>query len=117
VVTPDGKIRTVAGTGKPGLSGDGGPAREATLRGPKHLCIDRHDNVVIADSSNHVVRTYLAEQGKIVRIAGTGKKGAAGAGGPPLDIEMNEPHGVYVRPSGTLYIADSNNHRVLKLVK
>ena len=117
MVTPDGKIRTVAGTGKPGLSGDDGPARKATLRGPKHLCIDRHDNVVIADSANHVVRTYLAREGKIVRIAGTGKKGAAGAGGPPRAIEMDEPHGVYVSPSGTLYIADSNNYRVLKLAK
>jgi sugar lactone lactonase YvrE len=117
VVTPDGKIRTVAGIGKAGLSGDDGPALKATLRGPKHLYIDLHDNVVIADSSNHVVRTYLAREGKIVRVAGTGKKGSAGAGGPRLEIEMNEPHGVYVHPSGTLYIVDSNNHRVLKLQK
>jgi DNA-binding beta-propeller fold protein YncE len=117
VVTPEGKIRTVAGTGKPGLSGDDGDARKATLRGPKHLYIDLHDNVVIADSANHVVRTYLPREGKIVRVAGTGKKGSAGAGGPPRKIEMNEPHGVYVHPSGSLYIADSNNHRVLKLEK
>src|SRR5207248_9338613 len=55
-VTPEGKIRTGAGTGKPGLGGDGGDARKATLRGPTHLYIELHDNVVIADSPHHVLR-------------------------------------------------------------
>ncbi len=117
VVSADGKIRTVAGTGKPGLSGDGGPARKATLRGPKHLYVDLHDNVVIADSANHVIRVYDTRTGKIDRVAGTGKKGSTGVGGPPLEAEFDEPHGVYVHPSGTLYIVDSNNHRILKLAK
>jgi sugar lactone lactonase YvrE len=115
VVTPDGKIRTVAGTGKAGLSGDGGPAAKATLRGPKHLCIDLDDNVIIADTANHVIRKYLPSEGKIVRLAGTGKKGASGVGGTAREAEFDEPHGVYVHPSGTLYIADSDNHRVLRL--
>jgi DNA-binding beta-propeller fold protein YncE len=115
VVDAQGKIRTVAGTGKAGLSGDGGDALKATLRGPKHLCIDRDGNVIIADTANHVIRKYLPREGKIVRVAGTGKKGSAGVGGSPLEAEFNEPHGVYVHPSGTLYIVDSDNHRVLKI--
>src|SRR5262249_18741810 len=41
VVDASGKIRTVAGTGKAGSTGDGGDARKAMLNGPKHLCIDR----------------------------------------------------------------------------
>jgi DNA-binding beta-propeller fold protein YncE len=117
VVSPDGKIRTVAGTGKRGLSGDGGPAREATLNSPKHLYVDLDDNVIIADSANHVIRKYLPREGKIVRVAGTGKKGLAGAGGPPREAELNEPHGVYVHPSGALYIVDSNNGRIFRLEK
>ncbi len=117
VVGTDGKIRTVVGTGKAGLSGDDGPAAKATLRGPKHLCIDLDDNVIIADTANHVIRKYLPREGKIVRLAGTGKKGSAGSGGPPLKAEFNEPHGVYIHPSGTLYIVDSLNHRVFKLVQ
>jgi DNA-binding beta-propeller fold protein YncE len=117
VVDPQGKIRTVAGTGKAGLSGDGGDALKAQLNGPKHLCIDLDGNVIIADTANHVIRKFLVNEGKIVRVAGNGKKGSAGVGGDPLQVEMNEPHGVYVHTSGTLYIVDSLNHRVLKLVK
>jgi DNA-binding beta-propeller fold protein YncE len=115
VVDAKGKIRTVAGTGKAGLTGDGGDALKATLNGPKHLCIDLDGNVIIADSGNHCVRKYIVAEGKIVRVAGTGKKGAEGVGGDPLKVDMNEPHGVTVHPSGVLYIVDSNNNRVLKL--
>ena len=117
VVDAAGKIRTVAGTGQKGAGGDGGPARQATLNGPKHLCIDRDGNVIIADTENHLIRKYLPREGKIVRVAGTGKKGTAGLGGPPEHAELNQPHGVYVHPSGDLYIADSSNHRVLRIAK
>jgi len=117
VVTPDGKIRTVAGTGKAGATGDGGEAIKATLNGPKHLCADKDDNILIADTENHLIRKYLVKDGKIVRIAGSGKKGSGGVGGPPLDVELHQPHGVYLHPSGELYIVDSSNNRVLKVVK
>jgi NHL repeat-containing protein len=115
VVNPDGKIRSVVGTGVKGASGDGGDARQATLNGPKHLCLDLEGNVIIADAENHLIRKYLPREGKIVRVAGTGKKGTAGVGGPPEQLDLNQPHGVYVHPSGVLYIVDSSNHRVLKL--
>jgi sugar lactone lactonase YvrE len=115
VVDSSGKIRTVAGTGKPGSSGDGGDARQASFHGPKHLCVDRQGNVLIADTENHLIRKYLPQEGKIVRVAGTGRKGTAGEGGPPLDAELNQPHGVHVDANGVLYIADSSNHRVLKI--
>src|SRR5262249_37405207 len=110
-----GKIRTVVGTGKAGATGDGGAARAALLNGPKHLCLDRDGNVILADTENHLIRKYLPGEEKIVRVAGTGTKGTAGAGGPPDRAEWNQPHGVYVHPSGDLYIADSSNHRVLKI--
>ena len=112
-----GKIRTVVGTGKKGASGDGGDARTATLNGPKHLCIDRDGSVLIADSDNHCVRRYVPATGTIERVAGTGKSGSAGLGGPPEQAELNQPHGVTVRADGTLFIADSSNDRVLKVEK
>ena len=117
VVDADGKIRTVAGTGKPGNSGDDGDALKATLNGPKHLCIDFDDNVLIADSANHVIRRYTPKNGKIVRLAGTGKQGDSKDGGDPLHVSLNEPHGVYVHPNGTHYIVDSLNHRVFRWEK
>jgi DNA-binding beta-propeller fold protein YncE len=109
VVDAAGKIRTVAGTGKAGHSGDGGPAREAAFNGPKHLCMDRDGSVLIADTENHVIRRYLPKEGKVVRVAGNGKKGNA------LE-ELNQPHGVFVHPTtGAIYIADSSNNRILKI--
>jgi DNA-binding beta-propeller fold protein YncE len=115
VVDRQGKIRTMVGTGKKGLGGDGSLAREATLNGPKHLCVDPQDNVIIADTENHVIRKYLTKEGTIVRVAGSGKKGTGGVGGSPLEVEMNQPHGVYLHRSGELYIVDSSNNRVLKI--
>lgn len=119
VVDRSGKIRTVAGTGVKGNTGDGGDAIKATLNGPKHLCVDRNGiDIIIADTANHVIRKYTPKDGKIVRIAGTGKKGESGDGGDPLRVAFNEPHGVFIHPSnGTLYIVDSMNHRVFRWEK
>jgi DNA-binding beta-propeller fold protein YncE len=111
-----GKIKTVAGTGAKGLSGDGGPALEATMNGPKHLCLDRDGSVIIADAETNTVRRYDPKSGKITRIAGPGKKGDAGVGGDPLACELARPHGVTVGPDGILYITDSYNNRVLRIV-
>ena len=117
VVDRDGKIRTVAGTGKAGPANESGPALAATLRGPKHLCLDREGNVIVADTDNHVIRKYLPKEKTLVKIAGTGKAGSAGVGGPPDKVEFNQPHGVHVDREGTLYIVDSLNNRILKMVK
>jgi len=76
MVDAKGKIRTVAGTGSKGFAGDGGDALKASFNEPKHLCIDASDNVVIADTDNHVIRKYLAKENKLIRLAGTGKSGA-----------------------------------------
>lgn len=118
VVTTDGKIRTVVNaSGQKGATGDGGDGRAATMSGPKHLCIDLEDNVIIADAENNLVRKYLPATGKIVRVAGTGRKGAAGLEGPPEQCELARPHGVTVRADGTLFITDSYNDRILKITR
>jgi DNA-binding beta-propeller fold protein YncE len=115
VVDPAGKIRTVAGTGRKGFRGDDGPALQAEFNGPKHLCIDRDGNVLIADTENHVIRKYLPRTGKVIRIAGSGRKGSAGLGGPAREAELNQPHGVHARADGSIYIADSSNNRILRI--
>ena len=61
-----------------------------------------------------MIRKYLPAERKL--STGRRRKGRrAGLGGPPLAAELNQPHGVYVHPSGVLYIADSHNHRLLKI--
>lgn len=117
VVGRDGRIRTVVNvSGEKGAGGDGGDARAARLNGPKHLCVDLDDNVIIADAENNLVRKYVPATAKILRVAGTGKAGDAGVGGPPTECDVHRPHGVAVDREGTLFIADSYNHRVLKIV-
>lgn len=118
VVGRDGTIRTVVNaSGKKGAEGDGGDALAATMNGPKHLCIDRDDSVIIADAENNLIRRYDPKTGKILRVAGTGQKGTAGLGGPPERCELARPHGVTVHRDGTLYIVDSYNNRVLKIIR
>jgi DNA-binding beta-propeller fold protein YncE len=119
VVDREGRIRTVVNaSGKKGGEGDGGPALAATMNGPKHLCVDRDDSVIIADAESHLIRRYVPTTGKIERIAGTGVKGSDGVGGDPLKCQLARPHGVMISPTtGELYITDSYNNRVLKITR
>lgn len=120
VVDSKGKIRTVVGTGKAGLGLGEGDARKAQLNGPKHLCVDKDDNVIIADTANHRILRHAPGKERVELLAGTGKKGMSGEGGDPLKTSFNEPHGVTVHMEGgreVLYIVDSMNHRVFRLEK
>ncbi len=118
VVDASGRIRTVVNrSGKKGATGDGGPAIEATMNGPKHLCIAPDDSVIIADAENHIIRRYQPKDGTIQRVAGTGTKGTKGLNGPPDQCELARPHGVTYGPDGRLYITDSYNDRILRIEK
>jgi sugar lactone lactonase YvrE len=116
VVDENGKIRTVAGTGKAGMGT--GKALESAMNGPKHLCIDRDGSVLIADTENHRIVRFNPKDGTLSAVAGTGKKGNTLGDGDPLKAEFNQPHGVIVHPnSGDIYISDASNGRVLKIVR
>ncbi len=117
VVDEKGAIRTVAGTGKAGGEGLGGPALKAALNGPKHLCVDADDSVIIADTENHRIVRYVPKTGNLEAVAGTGKKGPA-LDADPKRVELSQPHGVAVQPkTGILFVTDSYNNRILKIVK
>lgn len=116
VVDKEGRIRTVAGTGKAGRAGTGGDAKKAELNGPKHLCVDKDGSVLIADTENHRVVWYGPVSGKLDILAGTGAKGRGDPAGDPRQVALNQPHGVTVHPkTGAVYVADSSNDRVLKI--
>ncbi|CAN5174668.1 hypothetical protein BH11PLA2_BH11PLA2_06960 [soil metagenome] len=114
VVNKDGIIKTVMGTGKAGTAV--GKALESQMNGPKHLCIDKDNCVIIADAENHRVLRFEPKTNMVSVVAGTGKRGSDGLDGDPLKCKLNRPHGVTVHPkTGELYIVDSYNDRILKI--
>lgn len=108
-------MTTAAGTGKPGYSGDGGPAVKAQLRQPFHCELDAQDNLYIAEAGNHCIRKVDRKTGKIATVAGCGKKGYSGDGGPATKATMHEPYAVAVDDANNLYIVDRLNAVVRKV--
>ena len=111
----NGIITTVAGTGVRAYSGDDGPALAATFDAPKELAIDCDGNLLIVDTENHAIRQMDIRSGTVVTIAG-GRKGTEGDGGPARAASLDRPHGAAVASDGSIYIGDTNNHRIRKLV-
>ncbi len=114
VVDWEGRIRTVAGTGKAGPASDG-PARKCTLSGPKYLWVEKSGDVLIADTDNHCIRRYSPRAETLTTVAGTGKRGKGPAGESPTATGLDQPHGVAVDRDGTIYVSDSLNKRILKI--
>ena len=114
-VDRDGIIHTVAGSGKHGYSGDGGPATKAALKDPWGIAVDREGNVYIADHHNRVVRK-VDPKGTITTVAGTGEAGFNREEGPATKVMLHDPIGLFVDDdSGVLYIADTLNARIRAL--
>jgi sugar lactone lactonase YvrE len=114
-VDRDGIIHTVAGSGKKGYSGDGGPATKAALKDPWGIAVDREKNVYIADHHNRVVRK-VDPKGKITTIAGTGEAGFNREEGPATKVMLHDPIGLFFDDSSSvLYIADTLNGRIRAL--
>jgi sugar lactone lactonase YvrE len=114
-VTPAGIISTVAGTGTSGFSGDGGPATSAQLAFPGGVAVDAAGNLFIADTENDCIRK-VAPAGIISTVAGTGTAGFSGDGGPAAFAKLNVPVGVSVDAAGNLFIADTFNNRIRKVI-
>ena len=110
----NGIITTVAGSGTPGSSGDGGAATNATLSSPQSLAVDAGGRLYIADTASNRVRAVDAG-GFIGAFAGTGVAGYSGDGGPALAATLNQPEGVASDAFGNLYIGDAANNRVRKV--
>ncbi len=102
-ISPDGIIKTVAGTGDFGYSGDGRPAAKAQLWSPLGIAVDAADNLYIADSGNSVVRK-VSPDGIITTVVG-GEHDFLGDGDRATDVLLNQLTGVAVDGSGNLWIA------------
>ena len=111
----NGKITTVAGCGRKGFSGNGGPATDAELNEPYEVRFDRHGNMFFVEMQNHAVRKVDAKTGQISLVAGSGVRGFAGDGGPATSATLNRPHSIALDNSDNLYICDIGNHRIRKV--
>ena len=110
-----GRLTTVAGTGAKGYSGDGGSALAARLNEPYEVRFDAAGNMFFVEMQNHLVRKVAAGSGRITTVAGTGKKGFSGDGGPAVKATFNVPHSIALDGRGGLYIADIGNHRIRRV--
>ncbi|MET7391807.1 NHL repeat-containing protein, partial [Streptomyces sp. NPDC005444] len=108
------RLTTVAGTGYEGFNGDNRPATAAQLWYPRGVAVDVHGNLYIADTENDRVRK-VDTGGTITTVAGTGEEGFNGDERPATTAQLKSPCGVAVDVHGTLYIADTENHRVRKV--
>ncbi len=106
-------LHRIAGTGQQGYAGDGGPAVNAKLGGPKGLAY-RPGELFVADTENHVIRRIDLTSRVITTVLGTGVRGD-GPETSPLVCKLSRPHGVLADASGTLYVADSEAHRIREL--
>lgn len=109
-----GAVTTIVGTGKAGPVANG-PAKKATLKGPKYLWINADNSILIADSANEAVRLLDKTHQTLTTIIGTGIVGKGPDGGNPVATALNHPHGVAVDSKGRIWISDSTNKRVLRI--
>src|SRR5581483_8335426 len=110
-----GRITVVAGTGTKGYSGDGGPALAAQLNQPYEILFDRTGNMFFVEMQNHVVRRVDKRTRIITTVAGTGKPGFSGDGGPANRAELSQPHSIALDPQGRLLICDIANRRIRRV--
>jgi hypothetical protein len=123
VTIPPGYIASVAGTGAPGYTGDGGPAIQATLNSDRGVVRDSTGNLYIVDSGNNVIRK-IDTNGIITTFAGNGAvctnsastTSPCGDGGAATSAQFNQPLGITIDSAGNLYIGDELDYRVRKIL-
>ena len=112
-IAPDGTLTTLAGSGKKGNAGDGGPGLKAEFNGMHNLVVGPDGKVYLADAFNNRVRVYDPKTQRVTAFAGTGKKGFAGEGGRATVAEHDQAICIALGPNArSLLVADIGNRRV-----
>ncbi|QJW96801.1 NHL repeat-containing protein [Frigoriglobus tundricola] len=104
-------VTTVAGNGEKGVPKDGEDARTQPLVDPRAQAVDKDGNIWILERGGHALRVVDAK-GKIRTVAGTGKAGMGT--GTALEAAMNGPKHLCIDKDGTVLIADTENHRIVR---
>jgi streptogramin lyase len=109
-------VSTVAGTGgRSGYTGDGGPSTQALLNEPYEIRFDADGNMFFVEMKNNIVRRVDAKTGIISTVAGSGRTGFSGDGGPATQATLSQPHSIVLDGSNNLYICDIGNHRIRRV--
>jgi sugar lactone lactonase YvrE len=107
--------RTIAGTGSPGFSGDGGPGIRAEIDNPYGLTTGPDGALYFCEVGNHRIRRLDLKTNVISTVAGSGAKGYAGDGGPALAASLNEPYEIRFDAAGNMYFVEMQNHVVRRV--
>jgi DNA-binding beta-propeller fold protein YncE len=110
-------VTTIVGNGMPGFGGDGGPATDAMLNQPRDIELGPDGRLYIADTDNQRIRVVDLQSGIITTFAGAGQPGFAGDGGPATAASFSRPFGIAFDRQGQLYVADTFNNRIRKVVR
>lgn len=111
IAVDSGMITTIAGTGQPGFSGDGGPARLARIGSPSAICFDQSGTLYFCDVAYHVIRK-IDRSGIITTVVGCGEAGFAPDGCAAPGATVDSPMGLAISSRGTLYFSDTGNRLV-----
>ncbi len=110
-----GIITTFAGTGEKSRAGDGKPATEASLMGPRAVCMDRQGNVYVAEREGNGVRR-ISPDGILTTIAGAESVfGYSGDGGPALAATWGAPKAMRCDLEDNVIVVDSENFAVRRI--
>jgi sugar lactone lactonase YvrE len=117
-----GVVDCIAGTSQTGYSGDGGQALNATFNFPTDIELGPDGRLYVADRYNHVIRAIDLASGLIETVAGAGTKCDTTSETcpdrrPAKEVQLNEPYGIAFDAAGHMYIADTHNHRILKVTR
>jgi sugar lactone lactonase YvrE len=113
-IYPNDKVEVIAGNGDFNDHGDGGPALLAGIRSPGALAISPNNELYICEQQTHRIRK-VDNSGHISLVAGTGKGGFSGDGGPAVGAQFQTPRDIVFDDSGNLYVTDRGNNRIRKI--
>jgi len=105
---------TIAGTGRPGNTGDGGPARQAAFDTPQSIVVDEMGRIFVGDEHNHEIR-IIDTAGVVHRLLGSGQPGFSADGTPADSTALNDPENMVLLPDGRLLLTEAGNGRVRML--
>jgi streptogramin lyase len=110
-----GLISTIAGTGQPGFSGDGGPATQAQLRQPHSIALAPDGGLLICDIGNNRIRRVDLKTGLMSTFAGTGEKKPTPDGAPLEGTPLNGPRALDVDDQGNLWLVLREGNAIYRI--